>query len=112
MADNENIERSEVEPAADIQAAAEAAGYTGSNPRDLDETRRLLYMMLVVKRTKRYNLVGTLANAILHHQQVDVDRESLLDDLVCYVENDDDCGNDHEAWLRGQIDRIGAELGD
>lgn len=111
MADNDKLDRSEVEAAADIQAAAQVSSYAEPNPRDLDETRRLLYMMLVVKRTKRYNLVGTLANAILHHQQVDIDRESLLDDLVCYVENDD-CGNDHESWLRGQIDRIGTELGD
>lgn len=111
MADNEKLERSEVEAAADIQAAAQASGYAEPGHRDLDETRRLLYMMLVVKRTKRYNLVGTLANAILHHQRVDVDRESLLDDLVCYVENAD-CGNDHESWLRGQIDRISTELGD
>lgn len=35
--------------------------------KDLDETRRLLYMALAAGRTDKYNLVGTLTNALAHH---------------------------------------------
>lgn len=34
---------------------------------DLDETRRLLYMALWVGSTDRYELAGTLTNALVHH---------------------------------------------
>jgi hypothetical protein len=84
------------------------ARITDDQARDLDETRRLLYMALVAGRTKRYNLVGSIANAILHHQQVDIGVDELLDRLITFVE---DGGGDDE-WLRGQIKRVAITLGE
>jgi hypothetical protein len=80
---------------------------------DNDETRRLLYMALVVNRTKKYNLAGTLINALRHHQGVtDADLEDrviscienigpikIADGIAVSVPDDD------EAWLRDQIQR-------
>jgi hypothetical protein len=78
---------------------------TESRERDLDETRRLLYMTLVVGKTKKYNLAGTLINALRHHQGVtDADLE---DKVVAQVEG---TGSDNEGWVREQIARINDEL--
>jgi hypothetical protein len=79
---------------------------------DFDETRRLLYMALLVPRTKRYNLAGTLVNALKHHHAVDddLDVDVIADHVVDVLEGNDDAGS--RAWLREQIDRITAELGD
>lgn len=78
---------------------------TESRDRDLDETRRLLYMALVVGKTKKYNLAGTLINALRHHQGVtDADLE---DKVVAQVEGTD--GAD-ETWVREQIAHINDEL--
>lgn len=78
---------------------------TGTRDRDLDETRRLLYMTLVVGKTKKYNLAGTLVNALRHHQGVD--DLDLEDKVVALVEGTD--GAD-ESWVRDQISRINDEL--
>lgn len=75
-----------------------------SRDRDLDETRRLLYMALVAGKTKRYNLAGTLINALRHHQGVaDADLEAQVLALM-------DDGTADEAWARAQITRITDEL--
>jgi hypothetical protein len=79
------------------QAAAEEA-----RRRDLDETRRLLYMALCAPRTKRYELAGTLINAIAHHQNAEVRGNELVDRVVAFV-NDDAPDDD---WLRQQIARV------
>lgn len=77
-----------------------------SRDRDLDETRRLLYMTLVVGRTKKYNLAGTLVNALRHHQGVtDADLE---DKVVALVEGTESADED---WVRAQIARINDETG-
>ncbi len=82
------------------------AKLTDSARTDLDETRRLLYMMLVVNRTKRFNLVGTVANAMLHHQHfTDLSRDGLLDLLVDQAE-----GSNYADWFTQQIDRLTAEI--
>lgn len=74
--------------------------------RDLDETRRLLYMALVVRKTTKYNLAGTLINAIRHHQGAgDPDLE---DKIVAYVEGEDV----DETWVRDQIRRCITALGE
>jgi hypothetical protein len=79
---------------------------TDSARTDLDETRRLLYMMLVVNRTKRFNLVGTVANAMLHHQHfTDLSRDALLDLLVDQAE-----GSNYADWFTQQIDRLTTEI--
>jgi hypothetical protein len=73
---------------------------------DLDETRRLLYMALVADKTKKYNLVGTLINALRHHQGVtDADLEDRVTSQVEGTAAD-------ETWARGQIDRITTALGE
>lgn len=73
--------------------------------RDLDETRRLLYMALVAGRTKRYNLAGTLINALRHHQGVA--DAALEEQVISQVENTTDAS---EPWVRDQIARITSEL--
>jgi hypothetical protein len=79
---------------------------------DFDETRRLLYMAALVTRTKRYNLAGTLVNALVHHHAVDdVTADEAAGHVVNVVEGADP-GGASEEWLRAQIDRITAELGD
>lgn len=94
--------------------------------RDRDETRRLLYMALVAGRTKKYNLVGTLVNALKHHQQIDEDVDRLFDLVIAAIDGDildpDVPWSDGkpvvrvgkteaDAWVRERIQRISAELG-
>jgi hypothetical protein len=72
--------------------------------KDLDETRRLLYGCLVASRTKRWEVVGTVANALLHHgHNIDIEPSDLLDLLVNVVDGNDATG---KAWINGQVDRI------
>jgi hypothetical protein len=73
--------------------------------KDLDETRRLLLMTLAAPRTKRYNLAGTLLNALLYHQKATADREALLSRVVAAVEGTGDAG-----WIWSQVDTITAQL--
>jgi hypothetical protein len=80
---------------------------------DFDETRRLLYMATLVTRTKRYNLAGTLVNALVHHHAVDdVTADEAAGHVLNVVEGTDDGNSTSETWLRDQIGRITAELGD
>lgn len=60
------------------KAAIEAEG---------DEIRRLMYGALAAGRTKRWELVGTLVNALVHHTGLVEDPYDLLDYLVEVVEN-------------------------
>lgn len=76
-----------------------------SQRRDLDETRRLLLMALVADRTKRYNLAGSLINALLYHQKIDADRDQLIDQVVSAVNGEGD-----DTWIWQQIERVNAEL--
>lgn len=74
--------------------------------RDRDETRRLLYMALVASRTNRYNLVGTLINALAHHlpegERVDPDEaaEHLIAVVNPYAGERAEAGH---AWLRERL---------
>lgn len=56
--------------------------------KDLDETRRLLYGTLAAGRTKRWELVGTLTNALTHHTGLVDDPYELIDYLCGVVETD------------------------
>jgi hypothetical protein len=90
---------------------------------DFDETRRLLYMALLVNETKRFNLAATLVNALAHHHLV---TDLTVAEITRHVVNatrgiDNATGSDLEenearqegvAWIQKQIDRITAELGD
>ena len=93
------------------------ARITDAAARDLDETRRLLYMALLCGRTKKYNLAGTIVNAIKHHQGVDLDpeagrvaSEAMMGRVVDYVEGRSDPGDDE--WIIKQIERCIDTLGD
>lgn len=57
------------------------------DPREADECRRLLYGALAAGRTRRWELVGTLVNALVHHSGLVEDPYDLLDYLVEVVEN-------------------------
>lgn len=70
--------------------------------RDLDETRRLLYMALYASQTDRYNLVGTLVNALVHHGS-GMDPDEAGRQVLAAVHGAD------TAWLREQIARLTAE---
>jgi hypothetical protein len=72
---------------------------------DLDETRRLLYMALAAPRTKRYNLVGTLVNALAHHG-LGVNPIEAMANLINAVEQPDN--GEAAGWVHAQIDRIAA----
>ena len=73
--------------------------------RDLDETRRLLYMSLYACQTERYALVGTLVNALAHHS-AKIDPEVSGPALVAIVNGGDD------GWVKDQIAKITELLGD
>jgi hypothetical protein len=70
--------------------------------RDRDETRRLLYMALYACRTDRYNLVGTLVNALAHHGS-GLDPDEVGEHVLTAVAGGD------TAWVRAQIERLTAE---
>jgi hypothetical protein len=84
--------------------------------KDLDETRRLLYMACVVSLTDKYNLAGTLVNALVHHSGENITAEDAIRHVVTVIENlggpdDPDCTASWE-WVRQQIARITGALGD
>lgn len=94
----------------------------GGSVTDFDETRRLLYMALLANRTKRFNLAATIVNALAHHHLVtDIPVSEIMDHVVnatSGIDNATDTPANAEAraaslaWIRGQVDRITAELGD
>ena len=76
--------------------------------RDLDETRRLAYMALVVGTAPgRPELVATIMNALAHHGSA-VDPEIAARHVTNVVNG---TGGESERWLREQIERITVELG-
>lgn len=82
--------------------------------RDLDETRRLLYGSLAAGRTRRWELVGTLVNALVHHSGLVEDPYDLLDYLVEVIETPTAgrSGDQRSQRVRDLIATLsGAELG-
>lgn len=80
--------------------------------RDLDETRRLLYMVKAASLTNRYNLVGTLTNALSHHEgNVGTDPDEAMANLVDAVSGDPDALEWVKARLGDLADTL-AELND
>jgi hypothetical protein len=74
--------------------------------KDLDETRRLLYMALLVTRIAQYELAGTLVHALVHHQQVAEPVEQVIEQVLAGID-----GEPHaQQWLQTQIDRVTDEL--
>lgn len=78
--------------------------------QDADETRRLLYMALIAPRCKRYNLAGTLINALAHHRgDAAIASDALMERVMTIIEGTGD--DDDEAWIREQIQRCTDALG-
>ena len=81
---------------------------TGSGASDGDEIRRLLYMALLANRTERYELAGTLVNALMHHQQLpDLTFGEASENVVAAIEGE----TSGQAWVTEQVARITGELG-
>jgi hypothetical protein len=56
---------------------------TDGDRQELDEIRRLSYMALAARVTERHELVGTLANALIHHQPgLVADDDDVIAELV------------------------------
>lgn len=81
------------------------------DPRDFDETRRLLYMALLRSQTEKYSLAGTLVNALVHHHAVGLPVEGVVGHVLNVIE-DRDGAAESGTWMREQVKRITAELGD
>lgn len=79
--------------------------------RDFDETRRLLYMALLRNQTEKYTLAGTLVNALVHHHAVGLPVEDVIRHVLAVIE-DRTGAAESGAWMREQVGRITAELGD
>lgn len=91
------------------ERSAEAAQAHATRRQDLDETRRVIYIALAGGTTRAPDLVATLVNALAYHgSRVDPEVAATH---VANVVNATDPGGESERWLRGQIDRITAELG-
>jgi hypothetical protein len=95
----------------DRERRAEAAQAAADRRRDLDETRRLAYMAMAGHTdptSKSYELAATLVNALAHHQSA-IDPDIAMQHVQAVV-----FGlvgsREGEEWLRGQIERITAEL--
>ena len=88
---------------------AEAVQADATRRKDLDETRRVIYIALTGGTTRAPDLVATLVNALAYHGS-GVDPE-VASTHVANVVNAGGPGGESERWLRGQIDRINNELG-
>jgi superfamily I DNA/RNA helicase len=77
--------------------------------KDLDETRRLLYMAMLRQRTEKYELAGTLVNALVHHQGIDLSPGRVISRVLGVIEDADE---DDMAWMQDQIDKISNQLVD
>lgn len=82
---------------------------SGDKAKDLDETRRLLYMAAVAPHTEKYTLAGTLINALVHHAGTDTTADDA-ERHVLEIIRDKDRAPRNRAWLNEQIARITAEL--
>lgn len=89
---------------------------------DLDETRRLLYMVLLggLSSERWYNLAGTLTNALAHHSKLATAAEvmerlhyirDVSADTADWV-NVSDSANEAHEWVQGLIDQITEQLDD
>jgi hypothetical protein len=75
---------------------------------DLDETRRIIYMVLIARRTRHPEPVATIANALAHHQQRVAFHEATTH-LARVLDGNDPDGRS-ERWLEELVDRINREL--
>lgn len=83
---------------------------TENAARDRDETRRLLYMARLAPFTEKYNLAGTLVNALVHHSGDGAFTADEAAQYILRVLNNEDADDKGKAWLNAQIARITAQL--
>ncbi len=71
--------------------------------RDLDETRRLLYAALLsTKVERRYELAGTLVNALVHHG-LQISEAEATGHVVAVLNSRDEASM---TWMREQIQKL------
>jgi hypothetical protein len=88
----------------------DASEIDANRRRDLDETRRLLYMALVVGRARQHQgaeLVATIVNALVHHQSA-IPVDEAVAHVAAVVRGG--VGSESERWLEAQIERITHDL--
>ena len=86
--------------------------HTPATARDLDETRRMIWMVLLAPRTERYEVAATALNALAYHQASatrNLSPDQIADRIVAYLEGEDD--GSAEKWLKKQVKRVTRELG-
>jgi hypothetical protein len=66
-------------------------------------------MALASRRTGRYELAATIVNALAHHGSA-VDPDIAMRHVTTIVNEGPDDMSESDAWLRGHIDRITAEM--
>ena len=93
----------------DRERRIEAGQAEANRQRDLDETRRLVYMALAARRTERYELAATIVNALAHHGSA-VDPDMAMRHVTAIVTDSPSETSQSEVWLRAQVDRITTEL--
>lgn len=78
-----------------------------ADTRDLDETRRLAYMLLAGVPDPYCEIAGTLVNALVHHQGA-----ATADEAMTQIRKLLDDPQDEEArrWALGHTERITNEL--
>jgi hypothetical protein len=90
----------------EAERAEREAEMDDARRKDLDETRRLAYMALLVNRTKKYELAASLVNALVHHQQVDDRPELVIGRILDVLGEPGPEQEEAEDWLRAQITRV------
>lgn len=93
----------------DRERRADAARAAASRRQDLDETRRLAYMVLAAQDTGQYELAATVVNALAHHQSA-IDPDTALRHVTAIMNGHGGDTAESEAWLRRQIARLTSEL--
>lgn len=74
--------------------------------KDFDETRRLLYGAIAARRTDRWELVGSLVNALVHHSKLVDDADDAMWQALELV----DGLKGNELWATDLINRITQQL--
>lgn len=79
-----------------------------ASSRDLDETRRLAYMLLSGASTDDRDLAGTLVNALVHHQQA-AGVDDAIKQVTALLSDPQNAGA--RSWMMAHVNRISTVLG-
>jgi hypothetical protein len=69
-------------------------------------------MALVRQRTEKYELAGTIINALVHHHAIDHEGMAVVTGHVLAVIEGTEEDGESTAWMKDQIARISEQLGD